>query len=350
MKIRNYALMLAVSAMAAVSCNIINKFDVDVPKVIDDTQSVSSSKLFDINSGKNFSTDESGNLMLGYNADEKISKKVELNSSADTKIGDLVFSVPDAPTVVEKAASTDGQIILIIDNPSPEKMTVSGTIEAAPVTKASSKIKFNAIVPGNAKSYKIIIKDPIATPAKPADVVASVDEGSVKDALKGTCYASPIRVDLSGKLIVTKAAETKAENVTISADATLLFPVTIIKGTTIKITKSFIDLGLDLSKYSLKASKYDVKCSVTNSLPFTITAAGQSAQGVSAELSTPIVAGSKTSPKTTDITVSVTDNSTNHLVNEAEICLLLTAQEDNIKLNADNGLSIYYDSVLFHKF
>ena len=203
--------MLAVSAMAAVSCNIINKFDVDVPKVIDDTQSVSSSKLFDINSGKNFSTDESGNLMLGYNADEKISKKVELNSSADTKIGDLVFSVPDAPTVVEKAASTDGQIILIIDNPSPEKMTVSGTIEAAPVTKASSKIKFNAIVPGNAKSYKIIIKDPIATPAKPADVVASVDEGSVKDALKGTCYASPIRVDLSGKLIVTKAAETKAE-------------------------------------------------------------------------------------------------------------------------------------------
>ena len=175
-------------------------------------------------------------------------------------------------------------------------------------------------------------------------MVASVDEGSVKDALKGTCYASPIRVDLSGKLIVTKAVETKAENVTISADATLLFPVTI------KITKSFIDLGLDLSKYSLKASKYDVKCSVTNSLPFTITAAGQSAQGVSAELSTPIVAGSKASPKTTDITVSVTDNSTNHLVNEAEICLLLTAQEDNIKLNADNGLSIYYDSVLFHKF
>ncbi len=48
--------------------------------------------------------------------------------------------------------------------------------------------------------------------------------------------------------------------------------------------------------------------------------------------------------------MSVTDNSTNHLVNEAEICLLLTAQEDNIKLNADNGLSIYYDSVLFHKF
>ena len=44
MKTRNYALMIAASVMAAVSCNIINNFDVDVPKLIDDTEKISTAK------------------------------------------------------------------------------------------------------------------------------------------------------------------------------------------------------------------------------------------------------------------------------------------------------------------
>ena len=339
--------MMSVSLMAAVSCNIINNFDVDVPKLIDDTENISSTKLFDVGSDKDLSFGSKGDLVLTCKAEKPISKKIDITSS-NQKIGDITIPVSDAATTVESAATSDGQIILIIDNPSPEKLTLSGSIEASPVTKAASKINFSVVVPPNASKYKVVLKDSASTPVENTDGVGETDPG-FKGVLGGTKYSSPVKLEVFAKSAGTKASVDTKATADLTVDAMFKSPFTIKKGTVIKITKSFVELGLDLSKYSVKASKYDVKLSVTNTMPFTITGDANSKQGVSAAISTPIAAGSPSSPQTTSATVSVTDNSRDHIVNEARIGLFFTAAEDGAKITGDNGLNIYYDSVLFHK-
>ena len=347
MKTRNYALMIAASVMAAVSCNIINNFDVDVPKLIDDTEKISTAKLFDVGSDHDLSNGSKGDLVLTVKAEKPVSKKIDLTSS-DQKIGEINIPVSDAPTTVESAATSDGQIILIIDNPSPEKVNISGTIEASPVTKAASKINFNVVVPPSVSKYKVLLKDSSSSPVENTDGEGTTGLG-FKNALGGTKFSSPVKLEVFAKSAGTKADAATKASAELTVDAMFKAPFTIKKGTIIKVTKSFVELGLDLSKYSVKASKYDVKLSVTSTMPFTITGDANSKQGVSASISTPIAAGSPSSPKTTSATVAVIDDSPNHIVNEARIGLVLTAAEDGAKISSDTGLDIYYDSVLFHK-
>ena len=49
MKIRNTVILLAVSALTAVSCNLFNKFDLDVPYSIDENATVSGTKFLALN-------------------------------------------------------------------------------------------------------------------------------------------------------------------------------------------------------------------------------------------------------------------------------------------------------------
>ena len=349
MKIRNYALLLAVSVLTTVSCNIFKNFDVDVPKLIDDNEYVSTAKLFDLESNKNLSAGASGGLVLSCEAEEPVSKNVEITSGG-TKIGDISIPVSDAPATVENAATSDGQIILIIDNPSPEQITLAGSVEASAATKALATVSFEVTVPGNAKQFKVLLKDYTSTAVEPVDAVATTGS-DFKGVLGGTKFTQPIKVGLVAKQAGTKAdIAPAATTATITVNAVAKFPFTIKKGTVIKITKSFTELGLDLSKYYVKATTYDVKASITSTMPFSITGEGNSPQGVAAVISTPIAAGTISSPSTTDVTIAITDNTKDHVVNEAKIGLFLTAAEDGAKISSDTGLSIYYDSVLFHKF
>ena len=348
MKIRNTVILLAVSALMAVSCNLFNKFDLDVPYTIDENATVSGTKFLALND--HLSTAPDGGPCLSYSSTKPVTASVTLSDSMQS-IGEIEIPIDDAPQISNGSEMESGQIVVTVDNPSSFPVDFKGTITVPEIsTKAgSSRIcTFSCTVPANQTGYTVLVKPAASTAplfSTKAETVTDQPLGKIMPLGK---FKTPLKIDVQCAS-ATKAGIAPAAAANIKVDASYKYPFKINKGTKIKLVRSFVDLGLKLDDYIATGKLYDIKFQVINSMPFTITGSGDSVQGVSAELSTPIAAGTVKNPVTSNVTATITDNSKDGIVNEASICLLLVSSEDNVKVTSDMGLQFYYDCTIIHK-
>ncbi|MBO7604187.1 MAG: hypothetical protein J6S97_07225 [Bacteroidales bacterium] len=351
MKIRNTLLLLVVSAVAAVSCNLFDNWDMDVPMGVDKHANLTPEKLFDVQSDNNLYITPAGDICLCFEATPEVQQTCTLESGKTTSLGEMTTVVDEGPIISGGADFDPAQILLTFDNPSDKTVKFDVDVEANTVTKAVQKAKFSVLVPAGKTNYTVLIKsvdtdDPVVN----ANATVIMDSAA-KAAFTNNKLSGPVKFNVSAGLGTTKAAAAPAASAyKLKAAAKLFVPFKLKKGSSFTLIKTFTDLGLKLSDYTIESKEYDVIAEVTNSMPFEITGTGESVQGVTATINNPIAAGTKSSPAKTSITVRVIDNSGTSLVQDASIKLRFTAAENGARINNGGTLQIHYTGIKVHQF
>ena len=350
MKIKNTLLLTVVAAVAAVSCNLFNNWDMDVPMQVDKQANLTPEKLFDVKNDKNLSMTPAGDICLSYEVSQGLEKECALQSGKTESLGEMVANADDSPIISGGADFDPAQIFLTLDNPSDQSVKFDIDLEANTVTKAAKTAKFSVLVPAGKTDFKVLIKSADSDqPAENADQTIIMDN-STKAIFVGSKLNGPVKFKVMVGLGTTKAAVAPAASAAkFKAAAKVFVPFKLKKGSSFTLVKTFTDLGLKLSDYTIQSKEYDVMADVTNSMPFEITGTGESVQGVTAKINNPIAAGTVSSPAKSSITVNVVDNTGNSLVNDASIKLKFTAAQDGAKINNGGTLQIHYKGIKVHQ-
>lgn len=347
MKIRNTILLLTVSAVAAVSCNLFKPLDMDIDIPVDKSAETSSAALIGIEEENHLTVDPNGDLILSFESGNSLSKSVSL-SSTPQEVGTLEISLADKPSISNGSEISNGQIVVEVDNPSDSPMLVRGTLSAA--TKAAKTASFEFTVPAKTLKYKVLLQKAGTTELQEAVDAKFNFSSDAGDVLNNSIVESNVKIAYSAGLASTKAgAAPAASNVTVNIATKLLFGMSFKKGSTFKVVKKFSDMGLNLADYTVKSKEYDVHADVTNSMPFEISATGESVQNITASTDNPVAPGTKAAPVKTSVIISVKDNSSNSVIEDAIVTLQFKAASDGAKINAKDGLKIAYKSIKVHQ-
>ena len=95
MKIKNTLLLLVVAAAAAVSCNLFNNWDMDVPMGVDKHANLTPEKLFDVQFDNNLATTPAGDICLSFEPSKGIEKECTLEAGKNTLLGEFTVVADD---------------------------------------------------------------------------------------------------------------------------------------------------------------------------------------------------------------------------------------------------------------
>ena len=95
MKIKNTLLLLVVAATAAVSCNLFNNWDMDVPMGVDKHANLTPEKLFDVQFDNNLATTPAGDICLSFEPSKGIEKECSLEAGKNTFLGEFTVVADD---------------------------------------------------------------------------------------------------------------------------------------------------------------------------------------------------------------------------------------------------------------
>ena len=93
MKIKNTLLLLVVAATAAVSCNLFNNWDMDVPMGVDKHANLTPEKLFDVQFDNNLATTPAGDICLSFEPSKGIEKECTLEAGKSKTVKASVTGV-----------------------------------------------------------------------------------------------------------------------------------------------------------------------------------------------------------------------------------------------------------------
>ncbi|MBR5041721.1 MAG: hypothetical protein IKX67_00635 [Bacteroidales bacterium] len=348
MKIKNTLLLLSVAAVAAVSCNLFNNFDMDVPVKVDKNANVGADKLFDVSGERFLDMNANGDLCYSMDTGSGVSTdEIALEPGKKQVFGEMVANVGDT-SIGDDTELDPGQLFFTLSNPSDKNVKFYIDIEAQPASKAIETGQAVVVVPAGRTEFTVLFKK--SSSDKP---FVDADEEIVMDSkltaiFNGRKLTAPVKFNVYGEAMTTKAdIAPAAAGYKFKVSAKLLFPIKMKKGASFTLQKTFSNLGLNLSEYTIKAKHYDINVDVTSTMPFEIMGTGESVQGVSAAFDKPIAAGSAKSPKKSSIVISMTDETNDGVVHDAVVVMKFTAAEDNAKLSGT--LTFHYDSIKMHQ-
>ena len=236
---------------------------------------------------------------------------------------------PYAPLAAEKAA-----LVLTFQNPSASDVEMAGTVAVGSVTAKLPAVT----VPAGKTVVEVVSDDPEAGAGVEGAVVTPIP-ASLKPVLTSALKDDIVISDLDPK--------TKAGSIVVSV--AFKVPLIYAPGTVINISKSFTDLGINLSEYGIDVSEYEITVDVKSTVPLAITVSGVSADGLSASLNNEIKPGDIGSPVTTSVVASVKSSAAVKTLNSAKINFVLTAPAGGAVLKNGQTLEVNYKTIKIKK-
>lgn len=320
--------------------------EIVVPVNIDKVASseVASMAVLDIPDNGTVVSDSKGNLEIHVPAEGEAKIYAEIPKEPLKLEGSLKLKsngeVPEICKYESGAVFSNATIRLSFDNPSPKPIAFNGIIEVGGVSVAMPEV----VVPPAQKGYKVdLVKDPQAgtnnlkIPTEIIDKINKLDENGIEIVNITAELADPTRS-------IAPAAEEKYE---FSAGALFMAPLVFPKGTELKMKLVLDNLGIDPKKYVGQSKKYELKVTVTNSLPFQIDGFGETPTGVKATISKPIAPGSIENPVETEVTVTFVCTGSTNTFNDATINITYKALED-ATLNKNQKIEVSYDGITYY--
>jgi len=320
---------LAFLASAVTSCDDNGKINIPPVDVqIDATSDIHAEDLLGLKSQAVGYDSQSDFYYVENPASTSLQANVSLTTAPSAIPGSLEIDNSVLPDVahLKDGSLEQSAIVLTVDNPSDEVVTIVGKASADDVVftlpdvtlgaKSNHDVCFvsvnssSLIVPGYTDpDYYVSLPEP----------GKAIDKGPAKIVVS----------DLGVSSVSSKAIAPAGGSYEFKVDAKYIAPLAYKAGSKIHLDRTFKDLNIALDRVNYPCSEYDIYMEVENTLPFDIIFTVSSSEGISGSLKNPIKAGSTKNPVTTSVVFNIKDSSGKAVsnINSADLGIDLTAAE-----------------------